>query len=150
MATAIGMRNAKNVILSNVTIRGFSKGIEAVNSNMLLSQANIQRCGIGLDLVNSNSIIHQSRFSDNSIDLVVNRSRAFVIDTMVHRILRILPRGDYRINPYPIEGIALGIINTADVNEKRRLLRQLLSILRNTPLAWTVYQIIREVLRLGR
>lgn len=150
MATGIGMRNAKNVLLSNVTINGFSKGIEAVNSSMLLNRANIQSCGIGLDLINSNSVIYSSQFSDNCIDIVVNRSRAFVIDTLVRRILRILPSGDYRVNPYQIEGIALGIINTADIHEKRRRLRQLLLILRNTPLAWTVYQIIKEIFRLGR
>jgi hypothetical protein len=148
MATAIGMRNARNVLLSNVTIRGFSKGIEAVNSSMVLSEANIQRCGVGLDLVNSNSVIHHSQLTDNGIDMVVNKSRAFVIDTLVYRILKILPKGDYRIDPYQIEYIALGVVNTADIREKRRRLRRLLNILKNTPLAWTVYQIIKEIIRL--
>ncbi len=49
MATAIAMRSAKNVLMRNVTISGFNKGVEAFDSNLLLSGANIQRCGIGLD-----------------------------------------------------------------------------------------------------
>lgn len=140
------MRNATNVYLRNVIIRGFNRGIEARNSHMLLDGVNIQRCGIGLDLVGSKAIIHRSQIFDNAVDIVVNKSRAFIIGTVVYRILRILPKGDYRINPHRIGHIALGVINTLDVHEKRRRLKQLLSYLKYTPLIWTVYQILKEIL----
>lgn len=147
MATAIALRSANNVLMRNVTISGFKKGIEAVDSNLLLNEVRVQRCGIGLDLIGSNATIYRSQLIDNAIDIVVNKSRAFLINTLAYRILRILPRGDYRINPYRIELIAHEIINTADVNEKRRRLRKLLNILKKTSYAWTIYQIIKEILR---
>lgn len=143
---AIALRRTNNVLMRNVTIRGFNKGIEALDSNLLLSGVNIQRCGVGLDLIGSSAAIYRSRLIDNSIDIVVNKSRAWLINVLVHRILEILPRGDYRINPYQIEFIAREIINTADIREKRRRLRKLLNILKKTPLVWTVYQIIKEIL----
>jgi len=148
MATAIALRGAKSVFVRNVTISGFNKGVKALDSNLLLSGANIQRCGIGLDLVNTNATIYRSRLTDNIIDIVVNKSRAFIIDSVAHKILQILPRGDYRINPYHIGIIANRIINTTDIREKRRWLRRLLNIFKGTAYAWTVYRIIKEALRL--
>jgi len=146
LATAIALRSANNVLMRNVTIRGFNKGIEALDSNLLLSGVNVQRCGVGLDLISSNAAIYRSQLIDNAIDIVANKSRAFLINTLAYRILRILPRGDYRINPYRIERIAREIINTADVREKRRRLRTLLNILKKTPYAWTIYRIIKEII----
>lgn len=148
MATAIALRSANNVLMRNVTISGFKKGIEAVDSNLLLNEARVQRCGIGLDLISSNAAIYRSQLIDNAIDIVVKKSTAFLINTLAYRILRILPKGDYRINPYHIGIIANKIIETADVNEKRKWLRRLLNILKGTAYAWTVYRIIREALRL--
>jgi len=148
VATAIALRRANNVLMRNVTISGFNKGIEALDSNLLLSGVNVQRCGVGLDLIRSNASIYRSQLIDNAIDIVVNKSRAFLINTLVYRILQVLPTGDYRINPYRIRLIAHEIINTADMSEKRRRLRNLLNILKKTPYAWAVYQIIREILRL--
>ena len=133
MTTAIKLDNAKSVLLHNVSISGFNKGIEAVNSDLLLSGSNIQRCGIGLDLVNSTAVIDRSRLIDNAIDLVVNKSRAYIINTLAYRILRISPNGDHRFNPYEIRIIAMQIINTVDVREKRRKLRRLLTMLKKTP-----------------
>ena len=147
MATAIALRSANNVLMRNVTISGFKKGIEAVDSNLLLNQVRVQRCGIGLDLINSNASIYRSQLIDNAIDIVVNKSTAFLINTLARRILRILPRGDYRINPYYIELIANQIITTADMSKKRAGLRKLLNILKKTPYVWTIYQIIKEILR---
>jgi hypothetical protein len=146
VATAIALRRANNVLLRNVTIRGFNKGIEALDSNLLLSEVNVQRCGVGLDLISSNAAIYRSQLIDNAIDIVVNKSRAFLINTLAYRILRILPKGDYRINPYHIELITREIINTADISEKRRRLRTLLNILKKTPYAWTIYRIIKEII----
>jgi hypothetical protein len=146
MNTAIALRNAADVYLRNVTISGFNKGIEAVNSNLLLSGSSVQRCGIGLDLVSSNATIYRSHLINNAIDIVVNKSRAFLIDTLAYRILRILPRGDYRINPYQLERITHEVINTADIREKRRHLRKLLAILKGAGYGWTIYQIIKEIL----
>lgn len=132
--------------MRNVTISGFNKGIEALDSNLLLSGVNVQRCSVGLDLISSNAAIYRSQLIDNAIDIVVNKSRAFLINTLAYRILRILPKGDYRINPYHIELIAREIINTADISEKRKRLRTLLNILKKTPYAWTIYQIIKEII----
>jgi len=146
LATAIALRSAKNVLMRNVTISGFNKGIEALDSNLLLSGVNVQRCGVGLDLISSNAAIYRSQLIDNAIDIVVNKSRAFLINTLAYRILRILPKGDYRINPYHIELITREIINTADISEKRRRLRTLLNILKKTPYAWTIYRIIKEII----
>lgn len=146
LATAIALRSANNVLMRNVTISGFNKGIEALDSNLLLSGVNVQRCGVGLDLISSNAAIYHSQLIDNAIDIVVNKSRAFLMNTLAYRILRILPRGDYRINPYRIKLIAHEIINTADITDKRRRLRTLLNILKKTPYAWTIYQIIKEII----
>jgi hypothetical protein len=148
LGTALALRGSSSVFLDNVVIRGFNKGIEAVDSNLLLSGVDVRGCGVGLGLNNSYASIYRSRLSDNVVDLVVNRSTAFVIDTLAHRILEVLPRGDIRINPYQIERIARRIITTVDVREKRRLLRWLLSIIKVTPLAWTAYSIVKEALRL--
>jgi len=150
MTTAIAMRNATNVYLKNVTIRGFNKGIEARNSHLLLDGINVQRCGIGLDLIGSKAILYRSQLFDNAVDIVVNKSTAYIIDSVVYSILRILPKDDYRIDPYRIGRIAFWIVNTADAHEKRRRLKQLLSLLKYTPLAWTVYQILKEALRFAR
>jgi len=55
LATAIALRSASNVLMRNVTISGFNKGIEAFDSNLLLSGVNVQRCGVGLDLISSSA-----------------------------------------------------------------------------------------------
>jgi len=146
LATAIALHSANNVLMRNVTISGFNKGIEALDSNLLLSGVSVQRCGVGLNLISSNAAIYRSQLIDNAIDIAVNKSRAFLIDTLAYRILRILPGGDYRINPYQIALIARGIINTADIHEKRRRLHRLLDILKGAGYGWTIYQIIKEIL----
>jgi hypothetical protein len=150
LATAIALRSANNVLMRNVTIRGFNKGIEALDSNLLLSGVNVQRCGVGLDLIRSNAAVHHSQLIDNAIDIVVNRSRAFLINSRVYRILQILPTWDYRINPYHMRLIAHKILNTADISEKRSYLRKLLNVLKKTPYAWVIYQIAKEILGLIR
>lgn len=149
MATAIALRKAKNVFLRNVFINGFNKGIEAVDSNLLLSGVNVQRCGIGVDLTNSDAIFHHSHLIDNAIDVVVNKSRAYMINTLAQRVLELLPKGDYRINAYQIENIAINVINTRDIQEKRRRLRQLFNILKKYSHIWVIYSIIKEILRLA-
>jgi hypothetical protein len=146
MSSAIVMHNAKNVILRNVWISGFRKGVEAVNSNLLLNNVHIRRCNIGLNLINSNATIHNSMLIENSIDIIVNRSTAFIIESMVRRIMEILPNGDYRINPYKVWRIANEIINTRNEEEKRSLLRKLLKYLEYVGYGWIIYQILKEFL----
>lgn len=150
MTTAIALRRANNVIVRNVWISGFNKGIEAVNSNLLLSGVHVQRSGIGLELINSYASIHSSKFIDNAIDMIVNKSTAFIINTIASRILRILPKGDYRINPYTTQFIAYEIINTIDIQRKRLLLHKLLNILKYAGYGWLVYQILRELYKAFR
>jgi len=144
MSTAIALHGVKNVILRNVWISGFKKGVEAVNSNLLLGGVYIQRSGIGLDLVNSYATIHDSRFIENAIDIVVNKSTAFIINTVASKIVEILPKGDYRVNPYMVQSIAYEIISTSDVQRKRSLLRKLLRYLNYVGYGLTVYQILKE------
>jgi hypothetical protein len=148
MATAIKLDKASRVVLRNVSIRGFNKGIEAIDSDLLLSGVDVQRCGAGVELVRSNATFHDAKIRDNTIDLIINNSKAHIINTIAQRIVEIAPKGDYRINPYQIQAIAYQIINTADINEKRRKLKKLWNIVKYTPLALATYQIIKEILRL--
>lgn len=148
MSTAIRLGKSKG-ILRNVTIRGFNKGIEAIDSDLLLSQVDVQRSGIGVELIRSNATFHDVQLRDNTVDLVINNSKAHIINTIAQRIVEITPRGDYRVNPYQIQAIAYQIINTTDIQEKKRRLRQLWNVVKYTPFAWAVYSIIKEILRLN-
>jgi len=147
MATAIKLNKSSRVFMQNVSIRGFNKGIEAIDSNMLLSGVDVRKCGTGVELINSHATFHDSCLMDNNVDLVVNNSNAHIINTIARRILAITPKNDYRINPYQIQSIAYQIINTRDADEKRRRLKQLWNIVKHTSFAWTFYQIIERVLR---
>jgi len=147
MSTAIRLGNSRNVLFRNVFISGFNKGIEAVNSNMLLDGVNVQRCGIGIDLRNSDAVFHRSNLTNNAIDVVVNKSRAYMINTIAQRVLELLPKGDYRINPYQIQNLAINVINTRDIQEKRRRFRKLLNYLTKYSHIWTIYSIIKEIFR---
>ena len=149
MATAIKLDKSSKVLLRNVSIRGFNKGIEATDSDLLLSGVDVQRCGTGVELVRSNATFHNTQIRDNTVDLVINNSKAHIINTIAQRIVEITPKGDYRINPYQIQSIAYEIINTTNIHEKRKKLKQLWNIVKYTPLAWTTYQIIKEILRLN-
>ena len=146
MGTAIALRGAQNVVLRNVGISGFQKGIEAVDAHLLLDRVNIQRCGVGMDLTNSYAAIHSSRFIDNAIDIAVNKSTAFILDTIAQRILEILPRGDYRINPYTTERRLFEIINTNNVEKKRTSLLGVIDKLKYVGYGWNIYQIISKIL----
>ena len=133
--------------MRNVSIRGFNKGIEAVNSDLLLSGVDVRRCGIGVELVDSHVTFHDTFLMDNNVDLVVNNSNAHLINTIARRILAVTPKGEISINPYQIQSIAYQIINTRDITEKKRGLKQLWNVVKYTSLAWTFYQIIERILR---
>lgn len=145
---AISLRNADNVVFRRCHFINCDKAIEAIDSKIMLDRVDVRRCGIGLDLVNSQAAVQDSMFFDNAIDIVVNKSTAFVMNTVAQRILEILPKGDYRINPYTTEHLVNTIINTRDVHKKRVLLGRLLNTFKIAGYGWTVYQIIKEVLRL--
>jgi hypothetical protein len=147
MATAIKLDKSSRIFLRNVTIRGFNKGIEAINSNVLLSRVDVRRCGTGVELINSHATFHDSCLMDNNVDLVVNNSNAHLINTIAQRILAVTPKGDISINPYQIQSIAYQIINTRDITEKKRRLKQLWNVIKHTSLAWTFYQIVEKILR---
>lgn len=148
MSTAIKLGNVRDAVFRNVLISGFNKGIEAANSNLLLSGVNVRRCNIGVDLRNSQAIFHSSRLIDNGIDVVVSKSKAYMIDTIARRVLELLPKGEVRINPYQFQNLAINVINTRNVQEKRRRLRRLLDSLKKYKDIWTIYSIIREIFRL--
>ncbi len=147
MATAIKLDKCSRVLLQDTFIRGFNKGIEAIDSDLMLSGVDVQRCATGVELVRSNATFHDAQMRDNTVDLVINNSQAHIINTIARRIIEITPKGDYRINPYKIQAITYQIINTTDINEKKKRLKQLWNIVKYTPLAWTVYQLIKEILR---
>lgn len=149
MATAIKLNKSSRVLLRNVSIRGFNKGIEAIDSDLMMDEVNVQRCGTGVELVRSRATLNDTILRDNTVDLVINNSRAQIINTIAQRIVEITPKGDYRINPHQIRAIAYEIINTADIHEKRKKLKQLWNVVKHTPLAWAAYQIIKEILRLN-
>lgn len=149
MATAIKIVNSKNNIFDGNFISGFETGIEAINSDIILNRNRIQRCNVGLQLRNSDAIIHDGVFTDNAIDIVVDRSKAQLIDTIANMILAVTPKNDYRINPYYIESLAIKVINTRDPLEKRRNYKQLLGYLKNFTYIWAIYGIVKEALRLA-
>lgn len=149
MATAISMHGAKNVYFKDVFIRGFRTGIEATDSTFFMGGSNIQGCGIGVALNNSDAVFHGTSIIDNAIDMVVNKSRAYLINSLARRVLELLPKGDYRINPYLIENLAFNVINTRDIQEKRRRLSTLFNALKKYQHIWVIYSIIKEILRLA-
>jgi len=149
MPTAISLRGTRNAILENVWISGFEKGIDASDSSLLLSGVNIRGCGTGLSLRGSVASVSDSQFLNNAIDVAVEKSTVFMIDTVARRILEILPKGDYRINYYKSQHIVREIIDTKDIKKKRLCLRKLLDNIRYAQYLWTIYQMIKEVFRLS-
>ena len=146
---AIRLRNAKNVVLRNNYISGFDIGIDAVNSDINMSRNRIQNCDIGLRLTNSQAEFHNDYFSDNDIDIAVNNSRTELIDTIARRILANTPKNDYRINPYYIQNLARKTINAKNIQEKKRNYKTLLKYMKGFTYIWTIYNIVKEALRLA-
>jgi hypothetical protein len=107
MASGIRLHNVKDGIVRNCYVSGLTKGLEVINSDVLLSNNSFQRCKIAVELVNSGAVIHNNYFMDNAIDIVVNRSKAKLIDTLARRILAVLPNGGMQINPYVIRSMAI-------------------------------------------
>ena len=65
MATAIYMQNAKNVILKNVTIRGFDFGIVSRNCTFLANRLFLIDNKVGIYAENSLGTIYKSYLNYN-------------------------------------------------------------------------------------
>lgn len=126
MSTAIRLKNAKHVILDNVTIRGFQKGILAENSQVSMRGANIIGNVIGLEVHNSDFIVANS-ILNNSIDILLGKnSEITIIDTIARQILDITKTPSV-LDPKALEinWIAHSILSTKDLNQKKMLLKSL-------------------------
>jgi len=148
MATAIKLKNTRETFLNNVFITGFNKGVEAINSKLTLNKVNIQKCNVGLELNNSHAIVRRSVMINNGIDVIVNKSKAIMINTIVRRIIELLPNNEIRINPYRIRNLAFSVINTQNIKEKRKRLKNLLNTLNKYSKIWKIYLILKEILSL--
>ncbi len=70
MATAIYVRGARNVVLDNVVIRGFDKGIVLEDTYATLNRVYVTQTNIGLLARKNYALINQSLFLDNAIDIL--------------------------------------------------------------------------------
>ncbi|AKG91064.1 hypothetical protein GAH_01649 [Geoglobus ahangari] len=143
MTTAICLERSRGVVLDNVSIVGFEKGIYAKDSEFLVRNCYISENKIGIESVNSFGSIHNSEFRKNDIDLIVNRSSIHVVDTIAEKVMEITRNGS-RIEDIEAHWIAFRIINATDPQEKRRLFRKLIEYSQYIGLIWTIYQILKE------
>ena len=157
MSTAIHLKNAKHVILDNVVIRGFQKGILAENSQVSMRKTNISGNVIGLEVHNSDFIVANS-ILNNSIDILLGKnSEVTIIDTIARRIIDITKTPSMvDSNALEINWIAHRILLTKDLNQKKVLLNQIkerisrYSIIgRVIPWIVTLYEFIKMLKELG-
>jgi len=145
MATAIYLDKSRGVVLDNVSIVGFEKGIHAKDSEFLVRNCHFSENKIGIESINSFGSIYNSEFRENVIDLIVNRSSIHLVDTIAKKIMEITRNGS-RIEDVEANWIAFRIINTTDPQEKKRLFRKLLvEYGQYIGLIWTFYQILEKL-----
>jgi hypothetical protein len=150
LATGIKLENSKNIRIFGGTISGFDKGIDAINSNVAITNTTFRRCNVAVNMVNSDAVFSKPIFEDNIIDLVVNRSSAKLINTLTEKIIAVTPKNDIRVNPFVIERMAIRVINTKDVREKRNRFSKFLKYLKkNYAHIWVIYSILKEIFRLA-
>jgi len=145
MSVGIRLQGARNVLLDNVFVTGFDKGLELVESDAILDEVIVRKCNVGLNVERSNVLVQNSTIIENVIDLIVNRSTVFLMNVIAHRILEVLPWGDYRVNPYRAGVIAKRVINTRDVERKKHWFKRLINILEAMGYGWLIYEILKEL-----
>lgn len=145
MTTAICLDRSRGVILDNVSIVGFEKGLYAKDSEFLVRNCHFSENKIGIESVNSLGSIYNSEFRENVIDLIVNRSSIHVVDTIAEKVMEITRNGS-RIEDVEANWIAFRIINTTDPQEKKRLFGKLLEKIQYVSSVWTLYLMIKEFL----
>jgi hypothetical protein len=149
MSTGIEIKSSKDIRILGGTISGFDKGIEVVNSDVIIAGTTFRKCNVAIDMLNSDVLLSKPIFKDNVIDLIVNKSNARLIDALTKKIIAITPKNDIRINPFAIEQMAVQVINTKDIKEKKSRYRQLLGYLKAYSHIWSIYSILKEIARLA-
>ena len=149
MSKGIKIENSKNIRILGGKISGFDKGIEVINSDVMIADTTFRKCNVAIDMLNSDVLLSKPIFEDNIIDLVVNKSNARLINTLTRKIIAVTPKNDLRINPYTIEQMAIKVINTRDITEKRKSYRKLLKYLKAYSHIWTIYSVLKEIVRLA-
>ncbi len=115
---ALDLSNAREVILRNVTIKNFPKGIVAKNSQVSMNNVYLYNNNIGLDIYSSNFKIENSYFCNVGIDVIIKgQSKVEFIKTNVRKILSII--GMY--SQLDLEALNIGYlahkIITTDIDE---------------------------------
>ncbi len=144
MSVGIHVSNSRGVLLDNVVIRGFEKGLYVQNSNFLINNCEFSQNKVGIEAIRSFGTISKSKFYDNIIDLMVNNSSVHVIDTIAKTIQKITSRGT-TIEEINANWIAQLIINTRNHQKKKNLFKKLLEKAKYLGLFWTIYQILKEL-----
>ncbi len=151
MATAIYVRGARNVVLDNVVIRGFDKGIVLEDTYATLNRVYVTQTNIGLLARKNYALINQSLFLDNAIDILAENASLDMIDTIARTIKAYLSNINiihYTVNPYRLIAQANEVLQEQNPEIKRRKFRELLeTMLKYAAYAKTIYDIIKAVLR---
>ena len=155
MATAIMLRGARNVLLDNVVIRGFERGIVAENSSLLMNRVRVVNGGIGVLLRRSYANILNSQIYGNLIDILAEESNVNIINSIALKIIAYLSNvsvSHYEVNVYELQRLALDVLSEQDPENKRRKYRRLLKKIKKiaeiASYAASLHYIIRELLRL--
>jgi hypothetical protein len=149
MPTGIKIEKSKDIRIIGGRISGFDKGIEVTESDVIIAGTTFRKCNVAIDMHNSDVLLKSPIFKDNIIDLIVNKSKATLIDTLTRKIIAVTPKNDIRINPFAIESMAIRVINTRDIKEKKRRYRELLKYLKGYSHVWVIYSILKEIARLA-
>ncbi len=147
--SGIKIKNSRDVQILSGTISGFDKGIEVIDSDVIISGVRFRKCNVAIDMQNSDVLLNKPIFEDNVIDLIVNKSNATLINTLTKKVIAVTPKNDIRINPTAIEAMAIQVINTRGIREKKRRYHQLLKYLKAYTHVWAIYSILREIARLA-
>jgi len=151
MSTAIYVRGARGVVLDNVVIRGFDKGIVLEDSQAVLNRVFVARSNVGLLARSSHAVVNQSVFLDNAVDVLTYGASLDLIDTFAENIIAYLSNVKiyhYAVNPYKIIAQARDVLKERDSAAKRRKFGRLLkSVIQYATYAKELYEIIKAILR---
>jgi len=152
MRIGILAKNARNIILDNVYIRGFDCGIALENSKALLNRVHVSHSGIGLIARKSYVTLNRSVFLKNKIDILVEITSLEMIDTVARIIKAYLSNVStiyYNINPYQLISQANEVLRESKPVFKRIKFKALLKKLINyAEHVVTVYELIKIIFRL--
>ena len=156
MSTAIRLKNARHVILDNVRISGFQRGILAENSQVSMRRTNISGNIIGIETYNSDFIVASSILNNNLDILLGENSEITILDTIARRIIDIIKT--------PVEPVALDInwiahriLSTKDANQKMSLLKKIKEMISpylstgGRAVSWVlkIYELLKMLQELG-